>query len=68
MFPRKIIGVAVFLIHIYFTKFLFMTQNLGCGEQQIALIVERWLVGSLLFDAFSVTRIYSIDDGMISEI
>jgi hypothetical protein len=26
------------------------------------------LVGSLLFDAFSVTRIYSIDDGMISEI
>jgi hypothetical protein len=40
------------------------THNISYSTLQI---LHKWLFGSLFYDAFSVTRLYSVDDMMIRE-
>jgi hypothetical protein len=46
-----------------------LVKNEGGGLKlyRVAAYILDWLVGSLFNDAFSVTRLYSIDDRIVSE-
>jgi hypothetical protein len=37
------------------------------GTGELELMIIGWLVGSLFNDAFSVTRLYSVNDSVIIE-